>query len=103
MLLTIALCVALIIATDNAGILRSMVGVGATVAVLIAMLLPFVPGYQSLIADAIGWSMLGAVWIAATLGYRWLFRSTPISVGRWATLWQLGWLRIGFVMEVQPC
>lgn len=103
MLLTIVLCIALIIAADNSGILRSTVGVGAAVAILIAMLLPFVPGYQVLIADALGWFMLGMVWLAATLGYRQLFRAQPINVGRWAALWQLGWLRVGFVMEVEPC
>jgi uncharacterized membrane protein len=103
MLLTVILCIALIIAADNAGILRSTVGVGATVAILIAMLLPFVPGYQALIADGLGWAMLTIVWGAATLGYRQLFRAQPINVGRWAALWQLGWLRIGFVMEVEPC
>jgi hypothetical protein len=103
MLLTIILCIALIIATDNAGILRSTVGVGATVAVLIAMLLPFVSGHEMLVADGIGWSMLAVVWLAATLGYRWLFQAKPINVGRWAALWQWGWLRIGIVMEVQSC
>jgi hypothetical protein len=103
MLLTIILCIALIIAADNSGILRSTVGVGATVAILITMLLPFVPGYHTLIADGLGWAMLGIVWFTATLGYRQLFRTQPINVGRWAALWQLGWLRIGFVMEVEPC